>query len=119
MQVSSFLENLYGQIFRVQGFTGAAVGDHGSLPRSVYHYEDFSSFYTRIANDVRYDSDTLQLFDQVFSENVVTDTSYEVRLDAEADEPVGSVAPESPAAVCMGVKVSVPKGTPSTFSSRS
>jgi hypothetical protein len=48
----SLAEERLWQILRAQGFAGAAVRDHGPLPRSVHEHEDLAGAKRRISGQM-------------------------------------------------------------------
>ena len=90
MQVSAF-EECAGQVLRTEGLAGAAVGDHGPLPRPVHEHEDLAGAERGVPGQVRRHAGPLQLRDQSLADDVVADPADEVRLDPERGEPGGRV----------------------------
>ena len=72
----------FGQVFGAEGFAGAAVGDHGPLPRPVHEHEDLARRQRGVPGQVRRHTDLFQLPAQGRTEYVVADPADEVRLDA-------------------------------------
>jgi hypothetical protein len=81
MEVST-AEERFGEVFGAEVLAGAAVGDHGPLPRPVHEHEDLARRHRRVARQVRPNAGQLQLFRQEHPEHVVPDPPHEVRLDA-------------------------------------
>src|SRR5215210_5323988 len=90
MQVPT-VEERHGQVFGAEGLAGAAVGDHGPLPRPVHEHEDLSGAERWVPSQVRPHPGLLKFCGQGLAYDVVADPTDEFRSDSKRGEPGGGV----------------------------